>query len=92
MQAEFPVKEQTERQKLAGAIAGRVREKEPVYLLAHGAEAVANALSAICHARMFLEVWMSLAVLFFGMFCHDRVHVSFLATYLYVDPHPCSRW
>eukprot|EP00892_Ulva_mutabilis_P012582 jgi/Ulvmu1/9697/UM055_0035.1 len=52
---EMTVKERTHRQKLAGAIAGRVRDNEAIYLLAQGADAVANAVSAVCHARMFLE-------------------------------------
>lgn len=55
------VKDRTQRQKLAGAIAGRVRSSEAIFLLAQGAEAVANAVSAICHARMFLEVWLACA-------------------------------
>lgn len=76
VQAEMTVKDHTPTQKLAGAIAGRVRSKEPIYLLAQGAEAVANAVSAVCHSRMFLEVRSHRSRDMRGFVCLDLgVHV-----------------
>eukprot|EP00884_Botryococcus_braunii_P014380 jgi/Botrbrau1/22943/Bobra.0030s0019.1 len=40
---------------VAGALAARVRESKPVCLTAIGVDAVANAIRAVCHARMYLE-------------------------------------
>ena len=34
----------------------QVRESKPVCLTAIGVDAVANAIRAVCHARMYLEV------------------------------------
>jgi hypothetical protein len=56
VQTELWVKEGTVRNKLAGAIAGRVRDSEAICLLAKGATSVGNAMAAVCRARQFLEV------------------------------------
>lgn len=44
----------TEPTKVAGAIAGNIREGEKVAVRACGADAVANAVFAVAHARRFL--------------------------------------
>jgi stage V sporulation protein SpoVS len=56
LQAELSAVATTKRGGLAGAIAARARSSEHVYVLAKGADAVANAMSAISRARTFLEM------------------------------------
>lgn len=56
MQEELIVKDTTKRGALAGAIAQRIRKQEEVFLMAKGPNSVANALSAVCRARSYLEV------------------------------------
>jgi hypothetical protein len=56
VQEELIVKDTTKRGALAGAIAQRIRKQEDVFLMAKGPNAVANALSAVCRARSYLEV------------------------------------
>lgn len=59
VQEELIVKDTTKRGALAGAIAQRIRKQEDVYLMAKGPNSVANALSAVCRARSYLEVCLS---------------------------------
>ena len=56
LQEELIVKDTTKRGALAGAIAQRIRKQEEVFLMAKGPNSVANALSAVCRARSYLEV------------------------------------
>ena len=62
LQDPLSAKDTTKRVALAGAIAARARESKTVYLEAKGADAVANAISAVCYARQYLEVRPELCI------------------------------
>jgi len=51
---DLTVKPTSDPKKVAGAIAGRVRDHERVSLVAYGAEAVFYVIKSICFARRYL--------------------------------------
>ena len=55
----MPVAGTTEPTVVAGALAARVRDGTDVCLTAIGVDAVGNAMRAICYARLYLEVRLS---------------------------------
>ncbi|KAK9804811.1 hypothetical protein WJX72_006984 [[Myrmecia] bisecta] len=69
--AELTVASHSEATTVAGALAARVRDRDDVSLTAIGVDAVAIAIRAICHARVFLEA--------------DGVDIKCLPRFVHID-------